>query len=136
MTHAVFHLSFPVRDLEAAKAFYCEVLGATVGRDTGDWADILLYGHQITLHERPAEVLGPEARGVRHFGFILTWAQWEQLGHALIAGGCPVMSGPTVKYAGTEREQGKLLLSDPSDNVIELKAYRNAPSALGITTDS
>lgn len=132
MIRPIFHLSFPVRDLSAAKAFYCDALGATVGRDNGEWADILLFGHQITLHERPSEVLGAEARGVRHFGAILPWEEWDALGLALIGQGCPFVMPPTVAHSGTEKEQGKMLLCDPSDNLIELKAYRNASAAIGV----
>jgi uncharacterized protein len=131
MTQAIFHLSFPVRCLAAAKDFYCQALGATVGRDNGEWADILLFGHQVTLHERPSEVLSAEARGVRHFGAILPWEQWQALGLTLIERGYPLLMQPTIAHAGAENEQGKILLCDPSDNLIEIKAYRNASAAIG-----
>lgn len=131
MTQTVFHLSFPVRSLQAAKDFYCTYLGATVGRDTGEWADILLFGHQITIHECPTEVLAPEDRGVRHFGLILPWDQWRALGHSLARHGCPpLLMEPMIAHSGTEKEQGKMLLCDPSDNLIEIKAYRNVSAAL------
>jgi len=42
MTQTIFHLSLPVRCIEAAKDFYCTYLGATVGRDSGEWSDILI----------------------------------------------------------------------------------------------
>lgn len=131
MTRAVFHLSFPVRNLSAARDFYCKVLGATVGRDNAEWADVVLFGHQITLHERPSEVLDAAARGVRHFGAILPWEDWLALGRSLVDQGCQLVMAPTVTHAGTEREQGKILLCDPSDNLIEIKAYRNASTAIG-----
>jgi extradiol dioxygenase family protein len=131
MTRIIFHLSFPVRSLQAAKDFYCTYLGATVGRDSSEWSDILLFGHQLTLHERPSEVLTPEDRGVRHFGIIFPWEQWEALGDTLTKHGCPLLMGPTVTHAGTDKEQGKILLCDPSDNLIEIKAYRNLSAAIG-----
>jgi len=127
----VFHLSFPVRDLAAAKAFYCGVLGARVGRDNEKWVDILLFGHQLTLHQRPDQVPAPDQRGVRHFGAILPWPAWEALAKEIEAAGAEFSSPPTVSFAGTPREQGKLLLCDPSDNLIELKAYRNVHAAFG-----
>lgn len=131
MTQAIFHLSFPVRSLRACKDFYCKHLGATIGRDNGEWADILLFGHQVTLHERPSEVLAPEERGVRHFGVVLPWDQWQALGDILSTTGCPLLAGPAVAHAGTEREQGKILLCDPSDNLIEIKAYRDVTAVFG-----
>jgi extradiol dioxygenase family protein len=124
MTQAIFHLSFPVRSLATAKDFYRQALGATVGRDNGEWADILFFGHQLTLHERPSEVLSAQARGVRHFGATLPWPQWQALGLTLMEQGCSFVMQPTITHAGTENEQGKMLLCDPSDNLIEIKAYQ------------
>lgn len=131
MTQAIFHLSFPVRSLAAARDFYCERLGAAVGCDNGEWADILLFGHQLTLHERPSEVLAPESRGVRHFGAILPWEQWQALARTLSGQGCAFRMQPTIAHAGAGKEQAKMLLCDPSDNLIEIKAYRNVSAAIG-----
>ncbi len=131
MTQTIFHLSFPVRSLRAAKDFYCTFLGATVGRDHGVWLDLLLFGHQLTLHERPSEVLEPARRGVRHFGVILPWEEWQTLSDKLVERGCPLLLEPTITHAETENEQGKILLCDPSDNLIEIKAYRNVGAGIG-----
>lgn len=128
----VFHLSLPVLDLGEAKAFYCHVLGATVGRENAAWADILLFGHQLTLHQRPDEVLPPEKTGVRHFGAILPWRNWEALAASLGAQDIRLLRPPTVHGAGTPQEHGKLVLADPSGHVIELKAYRDMGAVFGM----
>ena len=128
----IFHLSLPVRDLAQASAFYVERLGARVGRREETWLDILLWGHQITLQLRPDEVLSPEQQGKRHFGAVLPWAEWEGLAQRLEAEGCAFYRAPQVLHAGTPDEQAKLYLRDPSDNVIELKAYRDVPGVLGL----
>jgi len=52
MKRPIFHLAFPVADLAAAERFYTTYLDATVGRRTSRWIDLLLFGHQLTLHER------------------------------------------------------------------------------------
>lgn len=136
MDQSIFHLSFPVIDLNAAKTFYCNVLGATIGRDNGDWADIVLFGHQLTLHNRPSEVLPPDQRGVRHFGAILSWQDWVSLGERLQNNGFTFLRAPTISNSGTDQEGGKMLLCDPSYNVIEIKAYRNVAAVLGTRNDS
>lgn len=136
MSISIFHLAFPVRDLAAAKNFYCDAFGATIGRDNSQWADVVLFGHQLTLHHRPDEVLTPGQRGVRHFGVILPWLQWAALVDRLEAAGHVFEHPPTVLHPGTSREQGKMLLSDPSDNLIEIKAYRNLAAVLGIAGSS
>jgi extradiol dioxygenase family protein len=53
----IFHLSFPVLDLQQTRDFYVETLGADVGRESDEWLDILIWGHQITLQCLPDAVL-------------------------------------------------------------------------------
>lgn len=122
-------------DLAAAKSFYCDVLDAALGRECSEWIDIVLFGHQLTLHQRPSEVLRPEDRGVRHFGFVLPWHQWEMLSEKIEHRGCTFLRSPEISEGGTEREYGKFLLNDPSDNIIELKAYRNIMAVLGMSLE-
>ena len=131
MNRPIFHLSFPVRSLVEAKEFYCERLGAAAGRENVDWIDILLCGHQLTLHERPLEVLGASDRGVRHFGFVLDRTQWDRLGARLLALGADFDREPYLSHAGTPSEQGKMVFSDPSGNLIEVKFYRDFAMAMG-----
>jgi extradiol dioxygenase family protein len=126
----IFHLSIPVSELTSAKRFYVEVLGATVGRENEEWLDILLWGHQITLQHRPEEVLPLAKQGKRHFGVVLPWTEWEREAARIERLGVGVLESPSIKLAGTDDEQGKFYLHDPSGNVIELKAYRNVERTL------
>jgi len=121
----IFHLSFPVDDLDEAVAFYVD-LGGVPGRREAGWADVALFGAQMTLQEVPADVLRPMPRS-RHFGATLPWAQWERLVGRL--GG--FIEAPHVDNPGTEREQGKAMIADPSGNLVELKAYRQPAAVLG-----
>ena len=45
-----FHLAFPVVDLPAARSFYTEILGCTVGREKPESCVLNLHGHQIVAH--------------------------------------------------------------------------------------
>ena len=130
MFRPIFHLAFPVRDLEEAKNFYVTTFGARVGRVRDKWSDIFLFEGQITLHERPSEVLPALEHGVRHFGAVLAWRDWEALANRLDKMKVQFKVKPNVSGVGTEVEQAKMLLSDPSGNVIEVKAYRNPSVAL------
>ena len=121
----IFHLSFPVHDLDEAIAFY-STLGGVVGRREIAWADVALFGAQLTLHHVPEDVLRPMPRS-RHFGATLPWQDWEQLVARL--GG--FVESPRVDYQGTDREQAKAMIADPSGNLIELKAYRQPAAVLG-----
>lgn len=122
----IFHLSFPVTDLEAALRFYTSVLGAVPGRVGAGWADVALFGAQITLQDAPSDVASPMPR-TRHFGATLAWQDWLVLTTDLSA----FIEPPYIDYAGTEREQGKAMIADPSGNLIELKAYRQPAVVLG-----
>ena len=130
MNRPIFHMAFPVRDLRVARAFYVDVLDAKVGRVRERWVDVYLFEAQITLHEQPAQVLPEEQQGVRHFGAVLPWDAWESLAKRLQEKGVRFKGQPTITGAGTELEQAKLHLTDPSGNVVEVKAYRNPAAAL------
>jgi extradiol dioxygenase family protein len=128
----IFHLSIPVTELQSAKRFYVDVLGAKAGREQPDWLDVLLWGHQITLQHRPAEVLPRDKQGKRHFGVVLPWAEWQSEVARLEQRGEGLLGASSVEQAGTADEHGKLYLSDPSGNVIEMKAYRDVERTLGL----
>jgi extradiol dioxygenase family protein len=121
----IFHLSVPVSELAVAKRFYIDALGAEVGRENEEWLDILLWGHQITLQHQPAEVAPPERQGKRHFGVILPWTEWENQVARIRAMNIQFLSEPAVLLEGTADEQAKFYLADPSNNIIEIKAYKD-----------
>jgi uncharacterized protein len=131
MTRHMFHLSIPVAELAPAKAFYVQVLGGTVGRENEEWLDILLWGHQVTLQRSPADVVPLKQQGKRHFGVTLPWADWEREAARIKAAGTSFLAEPKILLKGTEDEHGKFYLHDPSNNIIEIKAYRNAGKTLG-----
>ena len=127
----IFHLSIPVADLGEASDFYQRCLGAAIGRTADDWIDVLLWGHQITLQHRPEDVLPAAAQGKRHFGVVLPWSEWEELSAELTSRGVDFLEPPAVLHESTPMEQAKLYLQDPSNNIIEVKAYRDFSVVLG-----
>ena len=127
----IFHLSFPVHDLDAALAFYVERLGAEIGRRHPDAVDIILFDAQLTLQDAPTDVLDPHPR-TRHFGATVAWTDWEATAARLEA----FIEPPTISYRGEQREQGKRMVADPSGNLIEIKAYRDPVHVLGRIAES
>lgn len=122
----IFHLSLPVNDLDEAVHFYENVLGGVRGRRTAEWADVALFGAQLTLQNRAQDVLDPMPRS-GHFGATLSAQAWERL----IARLSDFVEPPATAHAGTEREQRKAMIADPSGNHIELKTYRDPHAVLG-----
>jgi len=129
---APFHLAVPVDDLDAARRFNTEVLGARVGRTAPRWIDFDLGGHQVTAHlvDRPP---GPDPTNdvdahdvpVRHFGLVLPWEEWQATAQALRERGTRFLLEPHVRFEGEIGEQATLFLSDPAGNAIELKSFRD-----------
>jgi uncharacterized protein len=122
----VFHLSFPVRDLGEALDFYTKTLGGVAGRREQGWADISLFGAQLTLQHMPGDVSDPMPRS-RHFGATLGWREWERFVGTLN----DFVEPPRIDHQYTDREQAKAMVRDPSGNLIELKAYRRPEAVLG-----
>lgn len=130
MTLRPFHLAFPVHDLNAARAFYGDVMGCAEGRSSDHWIDFNFYGHQIVTH------LDPAARAVSvhnpvdghdvpvpHFGVVLTMPQWEELAMRLQAAGTRFGIEPHIRFKGEVGEQATMFFQDPSGNALEFKAF-------------
>ena len=125
-----FHLAFPVRDLDEARAFYGERLGCPEGRSSSAWVDFNFYGHQIVTHLVPGEVGGGPTSSVdghdvpvRHFGAILTLPQWSALAERLEAAGTTFIIAPNIRFKGEVGEQATMFFLDPSGNALEFKAF-------------
>jgi hypothetical protein len=124
-----FHLAFPVSSLAEARAFYGGLLGCPEGRSADDWVDFDFYGHQIVAHLAPAEAAAAtntvdgEDVPVRHFGLILTPAEWQALAARLQAAGTRFIIEPQTRFAGEVGEQATMFLTDPSGNALEFKAF-------------
>lgn len=131
----LFHLAFPVHDLEEARRFYAGLLGCPTGRESDHWIDFNFFGHQIVAHLAPAErdaatnPVDGEDVPVRHFGVILEWDQWQTLADKLKAAKVKFVIEPGIRFKGKVGEQATMFFKDPSGNALEFKAFRD-PSQL------
>lgn len=130
-----FHLAFPVHDLEAARAFYGELLGCAEGRSSPEWIDFNLYGHQVVAHLAPEETglattnaVDGDQVPVRHFGVVLPMGEWEALAQRLRAGGQRFVIEPHIRFKGEVGEQATMFFLDPSGNALEFKAFKDIAS--------
>lgn len=132
MSQPQFHLAFPVRDLGETRRFYLEVLGCREGRSAERWIDFDFRGHQISAHLRPDEVgnartneVDGDRVPVRHFGLILEWADWHALADRLREAGVKFLIEPHVRFKGELGEQATMFFTDPSDNALEFKSFKD-----------
>jgi extradiol dioxygenase family protein len=128
----LFHLAFPVTNLEKARAFYGGLLGCPEGRSAEDWVDFDFYGHQIVAHLAPEEAGHRSTNAVdgakvpvRHFGAILPMDEWEGLARKLKAAGLRFIIEPHLRFKGEAGEQATMFLLDPCGNALEFKAFRD-----------
>jgi len=127
-----FHLAFPVTDLTAARRFYTEVLGCSLGRTDERWIDFDFFGHQITAHLVPATataMMSSPVDGddvpVRHFGVILARADWDALAARLQGFDAEFLIEPRIRFRGQPGEQATMFVRDPSGNALEFKSFPN-----------
>ena len=126
----LFHLAFPVHDLNAAREFYGGTLGCEEGRSSESWIDFNLYGHQIVTH------LAPDSAGVRstnhvdkdhvpvpHFGIVLPMDEWKALADKLERKGIEFVIEPKIRFEGEVGEQATMFFLDPCGNALEFKAF-------------
>ena len=126
----LFHLAFPVKDLEESRQFYGEVLGCQEGRSSECWIDFNLFGHQIVAH------LAPENSGVKtmndvdadhvpvpHFGIVLPPDEFQKLAERLKNKGVQFVIEPKTRFAGEVGEQSTMFFLDPSGNALEFKSF-------------
>src|SRR5690606_28968471 len=126
-----FHLAFPVRDLQATRAFFLEVLGARRGRESERWVDFDFYGHQVTAHLDPScrdpatsPVDGKQVPAF-HFGVVLEWPDWEALARRLKGLGVEFIIEPYERFKGQVGEQGTFFVREPSGTAIEFKTFKD-----------
>ena len=126
----LFHLAFPVKDLNESRRFYGEILGCQEGRSSDEWIDFNLFGHQIVAH------LAPESAGVRHrnevdadhvpvphFGIVLPMDEFTEFAENLKARGVEFIIEPKIRFQGQPGEQATMFFLDPSGNALEFKAF-------------
>jgi uncharacterized protein len=127
-----FHLAFPVHDLIAAKRFYVDGLGCSLGRESDSAMTLQLGGHQIV-----AQLTGQRQerqKGIypRHFGLIFTSEQdWQMLADRAKTNELTFYQQPRLRYVGTRIEHRTFFLEDPSHNLLEFKHYTHESAIFG-----
>lgn len=130
----LFHLAFPITDIEATRDFYTRLLGCRVGREAERWIDFDFRGHQISAHlvddidEAARNAVDGKAVPTRHFGLIIEWNEWEALAKTLQDAGVEFLVEPYVRFKGKPGEQGTFFVFDPSGNALEFKTFRDMAS--------
>lgn len=132
MSDILFHLAFPTHDVDAAKRFYLDGLGCTLGRESKQAVTFGLAGHQLVAHvvDEPQ----PAQQGIypHHFGLVfLSKIQWQEFADRAKAKRLPFYQQPRVRFPGTRIEHHTFFLQDPSQNLLEFKHYTHESAIFG-----
>lgn len=122
MSGSIFHLAFPIYDIDEAIRFYVDGLGCVVGRRSTQALMFGLAGHQLVGHVVPAE--RPAQKGIypRHFGLIFhSKSDWQILADRAKVEGLSFYQQPRIRFPGTRIEHRTFFLEDPSHNLLEFK---------------
>jgi uncharacterized protein len=125
----LFHLAFPVHNLDEARNFYGDILECEEGRSSPMWIDFNLFGHQIVAHlaENSGVVHRNEVDAdhvpVPHFGIVLPMNEFNRFADKLKSKGVEFIIEPKIRFAGEVGEQATMFFLDPSGNALEFKAF-------------
>ncbi|MBX7171466.1 MAG: VOC family protein [Pyrinomonadaceae bacterium] len=125
----LFHLAFPVHNLDEARNFYGGILECEEGRSSEHWIDFNLFGHQIVAHlaDNTGIVHHNEVDSknvpVPHFGIVLTMDEFNKFAEKLKAKGVKFVIEPYIRFKGEVGEQATMFFLDPSGNALEFKAF-------------
>lgn len=128
---AIFHLAFPIHDVDTTLRFYVDGLGCIVGRRSKQAVTLGLAGYQLVGHLAPDQ---PSQNGIypRHFGLIfLSQSDWQMLADRAKEKGLSFYQQPRVRFPDTRIEHRTFFLEDPSHNLLEFKHYTYESAIFG-----
>ncbi|MDG1571237.1 bleomycin resistance protein [Robiginitalea sp. M366] len=128
MEQAAFHLSLPCYSVTKTKAYYLNVLGAIPGRSATGWADIDLFGNQITFTKGEFDFhyktykFEDAVLPAFHFGVLVSASQWEALRDRLQAQGVHFEVN-ALFLEGKTGAHRSFFVEDPNGYKVEFKHF-------------
>jgi extradiol dioxygenase family protein len=122
----VFHLAIPTHDLDAAEAFYTQVLGAVRARRYDDRVTFNFMGHQVVCHLAPDEIDREIKMYPRHFGMtFLDLDDFNAVHQQCTRSGHPFFENRFTRWPEKPERHETFFVADPSNNLIEFKYYED-----------
>ncbi|MEN8789278.1 MAG: VOC family protein [Flavobacteriaceae bacterium] len=129
MKQPPFHLSLPCFQIEETREFYVKKIGANPGRQSSNWIDIDLFGHQITFTKsgdfnfdfksyKFDDLVLPSF----HFGLIVPKETWVAL-YARLNENTAGFSSEMKFLNGKKGEHRSFFVKDPNGYTLEFKCF-------------
>ncbi|MBD2486875.1 VOC family protein [Aulosira sp. FACHB-615] len=132
MNKPIFHLAFPVSDIQQAKAYYVDGLGCIPGRENPHALILNLYGHQLVAHTTKEPLTRQRTIYPRHFGLIFPQeSDWESLLATAYKHQLFFREEAKNRFVGSPLEHRTFFLEDPFYNLLEFKYYRYPEAIFG-----
>jgi len=132
MGQVLFHLAFPVTDLEDAKRFYVDGLGCSLGRMSNSAITLNLNGNQLVGHLTKKQSESPKSIYPRHFGLVFVSEEdWQAMADRARQKGLLFYQEARHRYPGTRLEHATFFLEDPFHNLLEFKHYKYESAIFG-----
>ncbi|MCX7342913.1 MAG: VOC family protein [Proteobacteria bacterium] len=123
---SIFHLAIPTHDLSLAKVFYTKAFGAYIGREYDNYVIFNFFGHQVVTHLNPAKVDTEVTMYPRHYGIIFDKKEDFDSVYAKCKGAkASFFEELFERFQNKSGWHFSFFVSDPSNNLIELKYYVN-----------
>ena len=131
-SRVIFHLAFPVTDIDQAKRFYVDGLGCELGRESASAVTLGLGGHQLLGHLTKQPIDPQKGIYPQHFGLVFTAEEdWQALVDRARSKGLTFYQEPRHRYPGTKIEHRTVFLEDPFHNLLEFKHYTHESAIFG-----
>lgn len=123
---SIFHLAIPSHDLVLSKHFYTNAFGATIGREYDHYTIFNFFGHQLVTHLDPEGISKNVQMYPRHYGLILdNRDHFDKIYGLCKRAQAPFFEDLFERYQNKAGWHFSFFVSDPSNNLIELKYYVN-----------
>lgn len=126
-----FHVSLPCEDIIQTMDFYTNILGCEMGRNAQHWADIDLFGHQLTFteagkfsFENPNYLFEGKVLPSFHLGVIVNLDTWSALYKKISATEAEIVNQKTF-LTSKKGEHLSFFVKDPDGYMLEFKSFKN-----------
>lgn len=134
----LFHLSLPCRNLVETKMFYLDTVGASLGRYSNNWADINLFGHQITFTQAgkfnfnsPNYIFEEKIIPSFHYGIILNVDAWGTMYAKLNGFNLELVTRATF-LKNKSGEHLSFFVKDPNGYMLEFKSFKEPKQVFSV----
>ncbi|MGZ0016237.1 VOC family protein [Yeosuana sp. AK3] len=122
-------MSLPCLSVKETKTFYVDCIGATYGRNTQNWVDINLFGHQITFikakkfnFNNPNYIFEGKILPSFHFGVIVDLNSWKEVYDKLQTMELDLVT-ESVYLKDKLGEHQSFFVKDPNGYMLEFKNF-------------